>query len=120
MKIRKIKWPLWYYGMIGLTVISAGAGTYFRGTIVQGDIETARVTMGLILTALCGLAAWAFRSLVREVRSIRPYMGTLADAVVVLLLRESRSHPEDTELELLLRNMIREREQKRYGAYGDD
>lgn len=119
MDRRKLKSPLWYYALIALTAISTGAGVYFRGRIVQGDIETARVTMGLIVTALCGLAAWAFHSLLKEIRNMGSRVGTLADAMFVLLLRESRANPSDEELEALLRNMIRERDRSRY-RYGQD
>lgn len=120
MDRRKWKSPLWYYGLIALTALSTGAGAYFRGKIVQGEIETARITMGLIVTALCGLAVWAFRSLLKEIRNMGARVGVMADAIFVLLLRESKNRPEDEELEKLLRNMIRERDLNRYRNYGDD
>lgn len=117
---RRLRWPLWYYAMIVLTCLSTAAGVYFRGKIVQGDVETSRITLGLIVTALCALAAWAFRSLLKESRNIGARVGVLADAIFVVLLRESKTHPEDEEINMLLRNMIRERDQIRYRSYGDD
>lgn len=120
MDKRKWKYPLWYYGLIVLTAVSTGAGAIFRGKIVQGDIESARITLGLIVTALCGLAAWAFHSLLKEIRTMGARVGVMADAIFVILLRESKNHPEDEDIETLLRNMIRERDRSRYRAYGDD
>ena len=96
MKLKgKLRWPLWYYAMIVLTAVSAGAGAYFRGNKVLGDTQIDRMILGSILTTLIALATWAFRTILREMRSIGSGLTGLTKAVFRM---ETKLHPEKADL----------------------
>lgn len=88
-------YPMWYYGMIILTLVSTAAGVYFRGNKVQGDLQVDRIILGGLITAFLGIATWAFNVLIKEVRNVGNRMGMLTDAVFRL---ETKLHPDKAEL----------------------
>ena len=92
---RSRKWPIWYWGMILITLASSMAGAYFRGNKVQSDMQIDRIIMGAIVTAFFALATYSFNRLIKEVRNIGSRMGQFTYAMLQL---EMQLHPNDAKV----------------------